>query len=103
MTEDPSFRGQGQVETVTWSRSAGTETVKSRFSLIFFLLDGRIQIRIILSTSKNIKNNHDFYSFVLLLNNLISLKTDVNVPTVSNKQINFGKKGFNVGILKVTE
>jgi hypothetical protein len=52
-----------------------------------------------LSSCKNSKTNLDSYCFVTLFD-FLSLKNDVNVPTKSNKQKNFLKKLFFVGILK---
>jgi hypothetical protein len=42
-----------------------------------------IQIRILLSSSRNSRENLDFYCFVTSLR-ILSLKDDVNVPVPSN-------------------
>jgi hypothetical protein len=52
----------------------------------------QIRISIFSSTSKKYKINHDFCR---LLNNILSLKTDVNAPTVISKK----KPGKNTYLL----
>jgi hypothetical protein len=62
----------------------------------------RIWIRILLSSCKNSKKNHDSYYFVTLFD-FLSLKNVVNVASKSNKQKNCVKKQFFTGILKVND
>jgi hypothetical protein len=59
-------------------------------SIIICIL--RIRIRLLPSASKKIKINHDFYC-LSLINDKLSLKTDVNVPTLKarNKQRNLSR------------
>ncbi len=67
----------------------------------YIWLFARIRIRIIPSTSKKIKKILDV-TVLWLHNNLLFLKTDVNVHSVSDKQRNLTKIYFCI-ILKATE
>jgi hypothetical protein len=62
-----------------------------------------IRIRILLSSCKNSKKNHDSYYFVTLFD-FLSLENYVNVPSNSNKQKKcLNKNCFLIGILKVND
>jgi hypothetical protein len=61
-------------------------------------------VRILPSISKTINKNLVFCcSVTALLGDFLSLKTDVNVPTESNKQNKLEKNLFFVSILEVTD
>jgi hypothetical protein len=64
----------------------------------------RIRIQILPSTQEAKKLKKTLISTVLWLHNdLLSVKTDVNIPTGSNMQKKLKKNLFFVGILKATE
>ncbi len=63
----------------------------------------RLPIWILPSISKKVQKNRWFKLFLWLHNDFLSLKTVGNVPTMGNKQNNFRKNLFFVGILKADE
>ena len=62
-----------------------------------------VWIRILPSTSKTSKKNLDFYFFFLVLCDILSSQTDVNVPSKSKSKKNVGKNLLIVGILPATD
>jgi hypothetical protein len=97
-----SGTGQAFLKGEIWIRNKILQNTNHRpvFRIRMFLglLDPElcVRIRILLSTSKKL---------VKLLNDFLSLKTDVNVSTESNKQNKFreNKTCFFVGILEVID